>query len=795
MFKKIITMFILVAFSFMLCPVSIVFAATDDIEANITQKGDVFENNFQTIKDADSSVEQMYNKRESAISGEPLKQIGYQFSTTGAQGSTSVGKFGADYKLSLGDRLNVLSYGESVDVMSMTGANVVAPASQVTVDSNGSVFIPGVGLVRAENRTLGEVENEVNRIANTKFKNINIKLTLSSETLFSVFIYGEVNHPGKVYISSNSSIYDALGAAGGVKKSGSLRNITYNGKSGAIDLYDSILFGNDRNIILKANDKIFVPKIGNTAAVRNGVPVPGIYELKKGETIDDLIRFAGGFLVTTNPDSFVLVGFDKVLGQKAGKTFEWKSAKNHKLANGDTIEFKEYYNGVENLVALQGNIKHPATFVWKEGMKLSDILKSENELLDDTFMNQAVIRRISGSGNNVEIIPVYLQEFFKGMNDPKLMPRDVITIYKNTSSKFVDVYGCVNAPKHMIYRDGMSLADIVSNMKFLVSEVEEPVDNSNEFPAALKTANLQTATAAKNANLIPTENVAVEITRGSETFTYYLYDVMIKSNEFVSINIQPEDKVFFRTLRDDEAIKTVKISGYVATPAVYTFIKGQKLTDVIKMAGGLTDDADLRGIVYSRDSLKGKQTAIAMENNERDIKLLQGHISGAKMQTEEDKSNKLQLISMLKDEEGSLAKRYNGRIALNIKSNNLNKISKVDNIAVMDGDSIYIPRIANYVSVIGEVYNEQTFTYLRGAGPKAYLKNAGGYTPNANKYRKYRVGVNGKAQRISIGTKVKPGDTIVVPRKIAGNDWITPLCSTLQAVASILAGVFVITKI
>ena len=784
MFKRLFTMFILLAFCSMPSSLAPVFAATDDMKSDAVQSGNVFKDNYEAIKDSDSTVEQMYNKRESVVSGKLLKQIGYKFSTSAAQGTSSTGKFGADYKLSLGDRLNVLSYGESVDVMSMSGAGIVSPSSQVTVDSNGTIFVPGVGLVKAENRTLGEVEKDVNRVASSKFNNIKIKLTLASDTSFSVFIYGEVNNPGKVYISSNSSVYDALGAAGGVKKSGSLRNISYNGKSGAIYLYDSILFGNDGNIILKANDKLFVPKIGGTAAIRNGVPAPGIYEFKKGETISDLVKYAGDFLVTTNPESFVLVGFDTSIGQKAGKTLEWKSSKNHKLSNGDTLEFKEYYNGVENLVTLQGNIKHPSTYVWKEGMRLSDILKSESELLDDTFMNQAVIRRISGVGNNVEIIPIFLSEFFSGMNDPVLEPRDVINIYKNTNAQFVDVYGCINTPKHMIFREGMTLSDVISDVKFLESDVKDP--DSSEFPASSKGGNVQIAAATKNSNnLIPTENVAVEITSGNNTRTYYMYDVMIKSNGLNSISINPGDKVFFRTLRKDETMKTVKISGYVMAPAVYTFVRGQRLKDVIEMAGGLAEDADLRGIVYSRSGIRNKQTALSVRNNERDIKIIIGRIGSARMQTDDDKANKLEMINMLKKEESTLSSKYNGQIALNIKSNNLNKISKLDNILVQDGDEIYIPRMSNHVSIIGEVYNEQSFTYIKGSKAKTYLHYAGGYTPTANRYRKYRVGVNGRAERIALRTKIEPGDTIIVPRKIAGNDWITPLAQTLQSFMSI----------
>ena len=119
---------------------------------------------------------------------------------------------------------------------------------------------------------------------------------------------------------------------------------------------------------------------------------------------------------------------------------------------------------------------------------------------------------------------------------------------------------------------------------------------------------------------------------------------------------------------------------------------------------------------------------------------------------------------------------------------------KVLSIEVQDGDDIYIPRTSNHVSVIGEVYNEQSFVYKKGSNAKYYIKEVGGYTPNANKFRLYKVSVNGRAEKISNHSDIEPGDTIVVPRRIAGNDWITPVCDTLKGIASIIVMAFAINK-
>lgn len=818
--KKIITSILLLTF----CFEPVTFAAgLSRAEARVrgVQNEDeyvnlnAFEKNYQesiesnTKKTSMSPIEQMFNGKDEKVVGEPLRQAGYNMFTESSTGATTGGKYSDSYKLSIGEKVNVYTMGESVDIMAMSGTNLISPSMATQVDSKGNLFISGIGVIKAENRTIGEVENEANRLARQKYKSLKVKLTVASGGEFSVFVYGQVNKPGKVLVGNNSSVLDALNAAGGVKKTGTLRNIKYtyasNNMSKNVDLYNALFLGNDGGIILRPNDKIFVGKIGNVAALKNGVTVPGIYEFKDGENLQNIVSFAGGFLPATQVSELTLTGFDTQTKQRLAKNVSWNDAKNTKLTSGDSVEFRELYNTAENIVTIQGNVKHPATYAYKEGMRLSDILKSEDELLEETFINQAVIRRVTGPNNQIETIPVFLKEFFAGMNDPVLKPKDVISIYKNTNSQFVDVYGCINKPKHLTYKSNMTLFDLMPEIQFLESYTDNNVAEENSsknsdinvaYKGSVEENQTQLLGATANTNkLIPAENVAVEITNSSgDTQVYYLYDIMINSDRVKSISIAPEDKVFFRTLRENEVLKSVKVSGFVKTPGVYKFVEGKHLIDVIKESGGLNKDADLRGIVFKRNNLKYKQVELARKNNDRDIKLLEGRLASGYKQSEADQQTKMDMISMLKDEKGELDNKYTGQIALNIKNNDLDEISKLDNVELQDGDDIYIPRMSNQVSIIGEVYNEQSFIYKSGAKAKSYIKQVGGYTPNANRFRLYKVGVNGRAEKIHGWTKLAQGDTIVVPRRIAGNDWITPVCETLKGIASIIVMAFAINK-
>lgn len=771
-------------------------------EIQLEKPQDAFANNYQNLTSNNkyelSQVEKLFNGNEVEVTSNPLRQVGYDFFTAPiTQNMNSTGKFDDNYKLTIGEKVRAYLYGDSVDVVAISGSNLLSPVVQTEVDSKGNIFISGIGVVPAENRSIKDVESAINRMAASKYNNLKVRLNVASGRDFSVFVYGQVNKPGKVVINNNSSIIDALGAAGGVKKTGTLRNISYtsNKKTRTVDLYKTIFSGQDDDIILRPNDKIFVGGIGNVVALKNGVSVTGIYETKDGESLQKLVSFAGGLLPGTQTNEVTMTSLDKKTLERTAKNISWTEAKNTKLTSGDVVEFRELYNTAENTVTLQGNVKHPATFAYKPGMRLSDVLKSENELLEETFITQAVIRRVSGKDNTIETIPIFLKEFFAGANDPLLKPRDVINIYKNTNTEFVDVFGCISTPKHLTYTDNMRLDDVLTDIQFVDSNIEpEDEDNVNVSFRSEDSTALVGGT-SNSSRVISAENVAVEILgEDGSTQVYYLYDIMINGNTIKNISLMPGDKVFFRPLRSNETIKNVKVSGFVTHPGVFKFVEGKKLVDMITMADGLTKDADLRGTVFVRKNIQTKQVDLAQKNNDRDISLLEGRLASGYKQTDSDMEAKTNMITMLKSEQKDYKNKYTGQIALNIKSNNLNKVRDIDNIEVQDGDEIYIPRMSNHVSVLGEVYNEQSFVYRDGMKVRGYIKEVGGYTPNAARFRLYKVGVNGRAVKAHSWTKITQGDTIVVPRKIAGNDWLTPLCDTLKGLASVIATAFVVTR-
>lgn len=715
-----------------------------------------------------------------------LKQVGYDiFSTAASQG---FGKYDGNYKLNIGEKVNVYFWGDSVDMLSMAGSSMLSPIVNTQVDTKGNVFVPGVGVVKAEGRSVSDVEREIQSMASQKFANAKTRITVADGTEFPVFIYGYVNKPGRVTIGTNSSVIEALAAAGGVKRNGTLRNITYKSASGGsqkVDLYGIIFNGKDNGLRLQPNDVIYVNRLGSVVALKNGVETPGIYEVNPSESVSQLINYAGGLLPSTDKSLVNVKAYKN--GQRVSTDVNYDALKKTKLANGDILEFHNLYGVAENVVSLEGNVKHPGIFEYKKGMKLSDVLKNRNELLDETFVHQAVINRVASvDGKHITSIPVSLDEFFNGGNNPLLQPKDKITVFNSTNGEFIQVYGCINKPKRVPFNENLTLKDLMTDLQFIKSaDSEENVHNVSMI--------------SNNKVLIPAYDIAVEITNDNTNTeqTLYLYDVLIQ-NDGIDLTINPGDKIFFRPLREDEIVKKIKVSGFVNRPGVYSFVDGKKLSDMLQIAGGLAKEADLRGIVYRRMNLTQKGNEMVTMKNANDAKLLSGMMANDQHAKEDTTKQRGALLDEIQNDKSKVfTSKAVGRISLNIKTNDIRKIDNADNIEVQDGDEIYVPKFSNHIMVMGEVYNEASFLYKKDSKASYYINLVGGYTPNARKTKVYRVDVTGKAHRVHVlvANKVEPGDTIIVPMKIAGNDWITPLAGTLQSIASLLTSVFVVMNI
>jgi len=731
--------------------------------------------------------------------GNGLKQVGYNIFQNIS--SSKSGRYGSNYKLNAGDKVQAYLWGDSIDILSLTGKSTLNPIIGTEVDTGGNIFISGIGLVKAENRTISQVEADVQGLLKQKYSSAKVKLTLADSTELPVYVYGYVDKPGKVDIVPNATILEAIAAAGGINKNGTLRNIVVksNNQNINVDLYDIVLKGKNINIKFHPGDSIFVKPIGNVVCLTNGVKVPGIYEFKSGEKVDSLVSYAGEYLPDTDKRIINIKSLNAASGQRLSKDIPILGLEKTNLQNGDIIQFKSLYSQAENYVRLEGNVKHPGIFQYKSGMKVSDILPNKNELLNETLIYQAVIKRVTGTDKQIKYVPVSLEDLFNGGVDPKLSQGDDLIVFRSMNVNSIDVFGCIDEPKFIPYKDTLTLKDIIANVKFISSSDKKSSPASKDQQGSAANANIThiQKIGTQNNNIVynPSE-IAVEITNTSEQEPriYYLYDILIKNDTTATININKNDKVLFRPLRDTEIIKTVKVSGFVNNPGVYKFIKGTKLNEMLEMAGGLNDDANLRGIVFRRPSLATGQSQIMNAINQRDKQELEGQMANATVTNQETIDYQKLMLQSIQNED--YIKKLNGRIALEITNNSIKNIDESNNIIIQDGDEIYIPRQCNHVTLIGEVQNEASFVYVNGKNAEYYIKYGGGLTSYAKKSGIYKIGVNGKAYKIGYFAKesISPGDTIVVPRKI-NSHMMEAVKSSIQLGMNALNAIFIITKL
>lgn len=720
-----------------------------------------------------SPIEKLFNNNQTPKK-DILKQFGYDL--IGAQNTyNSSSKVNKDYKLNVGDKITVYFWGDSVDLLALSGSNLLKPVSNTSVNKNGNIFISGVGFVQAKEKTISDVEKQIKSILSGKFSNFKVKVSINKRGNVPVFVMGNVKQPGIVYLPSSSTILDALNAVGGITKNGSFRNIKYSSSnkcSKYIDLYDVLLNGNIPNISLKDGDIIVVNPIGKVVALSNGVKQPAIYEFKSGESLKTIINYAGGFLPSINLSNIQIESFDSAKNQKILAESNFASLNGFFVKDGDFIQFKELYNMPENIITLEGNIKSPGKIPFKEGMHLSDVIKFQNDLLPNTYLSQCLINRTKGKNKESVTIPVSLADFLKGSINPELKPMDVIKVFTSTKMSNVEISGNVNNPGFIPYKEGMTLKDVLS------------ITNFNVF----------------------SNNIVAEITNPNDEFknvkTIYLYELFRQKDDSLNLELNPNDKILFRKVSAKEVIKTVKITGNVKNPGFYSVYSGMKLREAIEIAGGLAPNAYLKGLSFYRPSLSESQK----EAVNTSILKLQENIS-MKVNTMESISdinqkadltrfieNQQNIINVLKEK---ITKDY-GRISINITSNNLNDLKGYENLEIQNGDEIYIPSIPQHVSIMGEVYNQSAIAYNKDKNIKYYMDNVGGLTKQANKKDTYIIRANGSTSKVkNIEMEIpEPGDTIIVPRKITiPLNLVSMLKDFTQIAFNALNTIFILTKL
>jgi protein involved in polysaccharide export with SLBB domain len=633
-----------------------------------------------------------------------------------------------NYKVGPGDELLLEVYGSNVFTQKMV------------VSREGFINVKYAGLINANGVTMQDL-NAIVRLKLTKYipalasGGARSQLSLGSIRSITVSVAGAVKKPGTLTLPSLATLFNALYATGGPLENGSLRKIELirgNQKIAEVDLYNFLLKGDQSaNLFLQDNDLIRVPFAQRQVRLTGQLNRTGIFEVSESDNLNDLLFFAGGFKANAYRG--------RIKGSRNGELvkeiidIENPAYDKFTFSHGDSLHVDSLVEKYSNRVTIEGAVFKPGVYAWYQGQTISDLIGKAAGLRGDAYLNRAVVLR-TYQNLKKEAFSVNLSEQGKTGAGFQLLNEDSIKIYSVDSlrNKFtVSINGPVKSPGSYFYSDSMTLQQLI----LLAGGFTDFAT-----PAGIEIGRKQFATGgasftdAEKVNIIP---VSIEADLKIKS------DVVLLPNDIVSIKIDPYKK----------PQSVVKIAGEVLYPGAYVLEnRNDRLSAVLKRAGGLLSYADINGAKLTRK------------------KLLQDTASIKKAISKMQKSKELFLSDTAGKQEEDDELSIN-EIALNLKKV-LENPASIDDIMLEDGDEILIPQVKNVVTVAGAVLKPVSVQFNSSKKFRYYISSAGGFTSRAKKNKAYVVLSNGQSRKTGsmLGffrnyPTVTSGATIYVPEK------------------------------
>lgn len=634
-----------------------------------------------------------------------------------------------------------------------------------TISPEGTINIPDIGLVNLNGMTVKEADaymrKKLGQIYSVDGEDAKseIKLTLGNIRTIQVNMMGEVATPGTYYLSSLSNLYHALHRAGGVSSLGSLRDIRLirNGKVIAnVDIYDFIRDGKmEGNLILEEGDIISVPTYNLIVDIAGNVKRPMAYELKEGETVADLIDYAGGFLGDAYTENLRMI-------RKNGReyqvfTIDSPDYDKFVLVDGDALSVGAMLDRFANRLEIKGAVYRPGTYQLGNGIEtVSQLIAKADGLKGDAFTNRALITR-EREDLTLEIIPIDIAAVLNGTaEDVRLQKNDVLyipSIHDLKDIGSITVYGEVARPGTFVYADNFTLEDAIMQAGGLLESAS--------------TAKIDVSRRIRNPeSMEPTDSIG-------QLFTFSFKDGYVIDGK-ADFRLEPYDVIMVRRSPGYEEQRTVRVSGEVVFPGSFTLTrKEERLSDLVMKAGGLTPWAYVGGARLLRaatsDEMARSQTTLDVLDSARDSINV----------------NRLNFNS-----------RY--AVGIDLQAALDNPGSDLD-LVLREGDVLTVPEYVNTVKITGNVMYPNVVTYNPDMTVRDYVRQAGGYGYRSKKSKAYVVYLNGtvaRANRLSRNV-VEPGCEIVVPQKRKKNNGLSEIlgvATTASSLATMIATIGNIIK-
>ena len=655
-----------------------------------------------------------------------------------------------DYVLGPGDLLVIDVYGAS------------QKSFKLTVSPEGTVTVPDYGPIAVSGMTVAAANSRISASLGSRYSSSRLKVSVGQTRTILVNVMGEVKSPGTYHLSAFASVFHALYAAGGIKDLGTLRNVkVLRGGSlvTVVDIYQYILNGRlAGNIRLKDGDVIQVGTYDCLVNIAGNVKRPMYYEMRASESVSTLLRYAGGFTGDAYHKSVRVV---RKTGDRYGVfNVEEFDQSSFRVADGDMVTVDAMLDRFENMVEVKGAVFRPGKFrLGEQVTTVRGLIEQADGLTEDAFTAHGVLHRLRAD-RSLEVISVDVAGIMAGtVPDIPLVNEDVLFIPTQAeliNSRYVTIEGEVLSPGEYQWAANMTLEDLVMKAGGLTdaaSVVKVDVSRRLVDPKATVAG----SELAKTYTFSLKEGFVVDGTPG---FTLEPYDI-----------IQVFRSPGYREPRQ------VSIDGEVNFAGHFTLEKkNQRLSDLVRMAGGITPDAYVEGARLERrmDDTERARLQMAL-HTARQSQSSKDSVSIEKVETSDVYTVGIHLDEALKHPGG------------------------VEDIVLREGDHLIIPEYEGTVKISGDVMYPNTVAFMGDKGYKWYVRQAGGFGERAKKKKSYVVYPNGTMAQVNHGAKITPGCEIIVPTKpkkesLTAAQWIS-IGSGAASIATMIATIiYILTK-
>ena len=642
-----------------------------------------------------------------------------------------------NYRLGPGDAVIIDIYGASQKTIEST----VSPDGTVTIEGYGPVNVSGLTVAQANARLRGTL--------GSRYSSSHIKLTVGQTKTIMVNVMGEVKAPGTYTLSAFATVFHALYMAGGTNDLGTLRNIKVyrnNRLVTVVDIYDYILNGKlTGNVRLADNDVIVVGPYDCLVNITGKVKRPMFYEMKKNESINSLLKYAGSFTGDAYKKSVRV-------NRKTGREYavfnvdEFDFASFH-IADGDSVSVDSILPRYANTVEIKGAVFRPGMYnIGEQINSVRSLVEHAEGLTEDAFTNRAVMHRMKPD-RTLEVISMDIAGIMSGkVADIPLKENDVLFIPTRQDKQIertITIRGEVQYPGTYKYADNETIEDFVLQAGGLTDKAS--------------TVNVNVSRRVSDAKALQPDSLI------AQTFTLSLKDgfVIDGTPGFV---LMPFDEVSIRKSPAYNELENVSIEGEVMFAGAYTLTKrNTRISDLFYKAGGATNQAYIKGarlIRRANSTEKARMEAVL------------------KMQREQQQKNLLQLAAS--SNSGNLQQAAEGAKNAELEKFNVPDEYPVgidlaaalknpgcdDDLVLREGDRLVVPQYTGTVKINGAVMYANTVAYEKGKRASYYIDQAGGFASDAIKSKSYIIYMNGKVAKVGHGAKVQPGCEIVVPAKL-----------------------------